>query len=258
MGACGVTEIRGLLRDASISELPALIEDFADDARSGVQAVVTAARRRLATHEADVMRVRGMMAIQLQLHGTGIAVVAGVDEVGRGALAGPITAAAVVLDAGTYIAGLDDSKRVTPDARVRIAEKIRESALAHAVCHIPAQIIDAHGIVAANRQAMCGAIASLSTPVEHTIADGLPQDLGLPATFVVGGDRRCACVAAASILAKVSRDELMRGLAATYPGYGLDANKGYGTAEHVAAISNLGPSPIHRLSFHPCAQESLF
>jgi len=105
---------------------------------------------------------------------------------------------------------------------------------------------------------MRDALDSLPLQVDHVIADGLGQDLGRPATFVVGGDRRCACVAAASILAKVERDALMRDLDSEYPGYDFAANKGYGTGDHMSAIVELGPSPVHRMSFSPCSQERLF
>lgn len=246
------------LSAAPLEALDALVIQFLDDPRAGVQAAVAVARRRLAADEAERTRVFRMMALQSTLHEAGYAVIAGVDEVGRGALAGPVSAAAVVLDVRTHVAGLDDSKRLKPAVRESVAQRVREAAIAISVAHVTPQRIDALGIAAANTLAMRTAIDGLSLSVDHVIADGLAVDLRILSTFVVGGDRQCACVAAASVVAKVDRDALMRELDGDYPGYGLAANKGYGTADHLEAIERIGPSPIHRLSFTPCGQHRLF
>jgi ribonuclease HII len=253
-----VDEIRTLFRAAALNDVDALISEFADDSRAGVQALIRSARNRLAADQNEHQRVLRMMELQLRLHAEGLSLVAGVDEVGRGALAGPVTAAAAVLDASVHIPGLDDSKRLTPANREIVAARVREAAIALCVAHVPSERIDALGISAANTLAMRTALDGIRPAVDHVIADGLAVDLGRPSTFVVGGDRVCACVAAASVVAKVERDALMRALAIEHPDYDFQINKGYGTPEHLEAIARLGSSPVHRKSFSPCSQDRLF
>jgi ribonuclease HII len=195
---------------------------------------------------------------QVRLHGDGVRCVAGVDEVGRGALAGPLTLAAVVLSPETRIEGLDDSKRLSPARREVVAARIREDAVAVAVVHVDSSEIDAVGIREAVRLGMDRAVSALDLSVDHVLVDGNDARLALPATAVVGGDRLCACIAAASVVAKVTRDALMRDLAPDYPDFGFEINKGYGTPEHLEALVRCGPSAVHRRSFSPCAQPPLF
>lgn len=188
----------------------------------------------------------------------GLAVVAGVDEVGRGALAGPVTAAAVVLDVRTHVQGVADSKTLSPKARLVTDRAIREYAVAVSVAHVGPDLVDAIGISAATAQAMREALGALACAVDHVLVDGRPIELGIPATAIVRGDARVRSIAAASIVAKVARDELMIALDARYPEYGFSRHKGYGSAEHVAAIRRLGPCAHHRRSFAPCSQLPLF
>jgi len=183
---------------------------------------------------------------------------AGVDEVGRGALAGPVTAAAVLLQRGADIPGLADSKTMTPRQRARVDAAIRESAAAVAVAHVPPDVIDALGIAEATRRAMLEALAALTVRPHAVVVDGLPVDLGVESHAVVRGDSLIAAVAAASVVAKVSRDALMARLDLEFPGYGFAAHKGYGTPDHLAAIERLGPCEVHRRSFAPCSQSRLF
>lgn len=258
MNESSVAVIARALSSASVEELPRAIRRHARDKRAGVQQAVAGARARLARYAAEEERVRSLSAFQRDLHDAGVMIVAGVDEVGRGALAGPVTAAAVVLPVDAIIHGLDDSKRVPRAKRPALAFEIRAACSAFAISHIPPHTIDAIGIAGATRQAMLGALRGLSLVPDHVLVDGLPLDLGLPSTAIVGGDGLIAAIAAASILAKVDRDELMVGLDGEYPGYDFGRHKGYGCAEHLAAIRRLGPSPIHRMSFAPCAQDSLF
>lgn len=198
------------------------------------------------------------MTMQRDLHRRGLKLVAGVDEVGRGALAGPVTAAAVVLHPDTLVAGLDDSKRVSRERRPALALVIRADALAVCVAEATPREIDALGIGAATRLAWRRAIEGLGVAVDHVLIDGNDAMVDHPATAVVGGDRKCACIAAASVVAKVHRDRLMaEELAALYPAYGFDRNYGYGTPEHLAAIVEFGPSLVHRRSFAPCAEQGI-
>lgn len=254
----GISEIRSLFKNAPAEALPGYITRFSDDPRAGVQQIVRLAGRRLDAENAERDRLRAMMALQAHLHDDGHILIAGVDEVGRGALAGPVSASAVILPLDAHIPGLDDSKRLSATSRESISLLVKRCATAFVVAHIGPSRIDALGIAAANTLAMRTALDGLGSAVDHVIADGRAVDLGCPATFVVGGDRQCACVAAASIVAKVERDTLMREMDMQYPGYGFAINNGYGTAEHLEAIESLGPSPIHRLSFAPCGQHRLF
>lgn len=185
------------------------------------------------------------------------ALLAGVDEAGRGPLAGPVVAAAVILDPGRPIAGLRDSKRLAPARRATLAAQIRSQALAYAIAEADVAEIDALNILNAALLAMRRALEALPRAPAHVIIDGnkAPQ---LSESWVncrietlVGGDDRVPAISAASILAKTHRDALMCALDAAYPGYGLARHFGYPTAEHVAALQRLGPSPVHRRSFAP-------
>ena len=182
--------------------------------------------------------------------------VAGVDEAGRGAWAGPVVAAAVVLppdrDIAGRLAGVADSKQLTARQRERLVAIVLAEAADSGVGIVPATEIDAHGIAEANRQAMVLAIEALNTPPDYLLIDyvRLPS-LSTPQHSLPKGDSRVLSIAAASIVAKVTRDRLMAALASEHPGYGFERHKGYGTADHRASLMRLGPCPIHRASFEP-------
>lgn len=183
----------------------------------------------------------------------GLPLVAGVDEVGRGPLAGPVTAAAVILDPARLPQGIDDSKRLTERARERLALEIRASALAFAVAHASVEEIDALNILEASHLAMRRALTALSPAAQYALIDGnrLPKGLEIPAQTVVKGDAISLSIAAASILAKVERDAIMRELALANPGYGWEKNMGYPSAQHRVALEQQGVTPHHRRSFGP-------
>ncbi|MBE0476857.1 MAG: ribonuclease HII [Coriobacteriia bacterium] len=245
-------QCRELLETADTAALPALLRSLAGDRRAGVREAVAVARNRLRAREAEAARLEGLAALEEELRRGGYAVVAGIDEVGRGALAGPLTAGAVVLPAGLRIEGLDDSKRLTPECREHIAAAVRERCHACAVAHVDPGEIDAKGMSWAVREAMRRALDSIGCPVDHVVVDGLGVGLGIPETAVVGGDAKVAAIAAASVVAKVTRDALMVAHAADHREYLFEENKGYGTPEHLAAIAVHGLCPLHRRSFHPC------
>ena len=180
----------------------------------------------------------------------GLSGVAGVDEVGRGPLAGPVVAAAVVLAEGDGVEGADDSKRVPREERERLAQRIRQRAVAVTVGAASAREIDGINILRATARAMERAIRRLPRRPDHVVVDGLPvRDLAWDHEAVVGGDGLVHSIACASIVAKVCRDRLMTRLARRYPEYGWERNMGYGTEEHRAAIRRFGPTPHHRLTF---------
>jgi ribonuclease HII len=177
--------------------------------------------------------------------------IAGLDEAGRGSLFGPVFAAAVILNPKRRIVGLDDSKKLSPDRREILAERIREHALAWCVAQADARRIDAWNIYQASRQAMTEAVLGLSVQPDFLLVDAMQLDLLVEQRSVIKGDARSVSIAAASILAKVGRDHLMRQFDLEYPHYGLASNKGYATADHLAALRQHGPSPLHRFSFAP-------
>jgi ribonuclease HII len=178
--------------------------------------------------------------------------VAGVDEAGRGPLAGPVFAAAVILDPERPIRGLRDSKELTADIRERLADRIRERAIGFAVAHATVLEIDRLNIFHASMLAMRRAIELLPSGCDFALIDGNARPpLSIPCQPVVGGDAKVAAIAAASVLAKVARDHIMRGLHLEYPLYGFDQHKGYATALHLAALKCHGASPEHRRSFAP-------
>lgn len=191
-----------------------------------------------------------LYAYETALRAEGFSIICGIDEAGRGPLAGPVCAAACVLPADLELEGLNDSKKLSEKRREALYDQITAQALAWAVCLVDEKTIDEINILQATFRAMRGAVSKLGLSPDLCLVDG-NQDpgLGLPTQTVVKGDGTCASIAAASILAKVTRDRLMVELDAQYPGYGFAAHKGYGTKAHYAAIDALDLCPIHRRSF---------
>jgi ribonuclease HII len=193
---------------------------------------------------------------------SGHRLIAGVDEVGRGALFGPVLAAAVILDPAHRIRGINDSKQVPPEERERLATKIRQTAIAWAVASVDAVEIDRINILQASRVAMSKAVLALNPPPDVLLIDALRLDVSIPQLAIIHGDALSVSIAAASIIAKVERDALMRQWDGEFPQYRLASNKGYSTPLHRAMLREFGPSPLHRFSYAPvanaqCAAESL-
>lgn len=244
-----VSEIRALLASgaASDEELAALLTD----PRKGVVSMARAYMKRLEKENAERFRVEAMYETETELYKKGIRYIAGIDEVGRGPLAGPVTVAAVILKPHWFAAGLNDSKQVTPKHREELAEKIHAEAEAVSIVSLPPEEIDALNIYEATMTAMYEAVKRLPVKPEAVIVDAMPLHFSVPTYSLIHGDARSASVAAASIVAKVHRDHMMDSYDIIYPGYGFSRNKGYGTAEHIAALQSLGITPIHRKSFEP-------
>jgi ribonuclease HII len=198
-------------------------------------------------------RLRKLLATEWGFWDRGMIRIAGVDEVGRGPLAGPVVAAAVILPESTWIDGVDDSKKLNADRRLDLYQRIVQTAICFGVGAASPREIDRINIRRATALAMQRAICRLGD-VDHLLVDGLAvPELGTEThTAIVGGDGCVHCISAASIIAKVTRDRLMARLAARYPAYGWERNMGYGTPEHLEALDRHGPTPHHRKSFQPC------
>jgi len=195
-------------------------------------------------------RLQNLLEYEERFWSRGLFRVAGVDEAGRGPLAGPVVAAAVVLPEGIPIPGARDSKTIAPRRRERLAAEIMDRSLAIGIGAASVREIDRLNILVSTRLAMERALAQLPSAPEHVVVDGLPvAGLGWRHEAIVGGDGRVHSIACASIVAKVVRDRLMLRLARRYPGYGWETNMGYGTREHRSALQRLGPTPHHRLTF---------
>lgn len=196
--------------------------------------------------------------LERELHARGFYAVAGVDEVGRGSLFGPVVAAAAILSPDRPVRGLNDSKLLDPERREVLAGRIRERAVAWAVAAVDAATIDSINIYQASRVAMRLAVSRLTPAPDFLLVDAMAIDLPLPQRPLIKGDARCHAIAAASIVAKVHRDACMRVWDEVFPEYGLASHKGYATPEHCSAIEKYGPTPLHRLSFEPVRAHSRF
>lgn len=248
-----VAEIKLRLQEANAQELAVLKRSLVADTRKGVRDAVDVACRRVEAQRAEEERLIGMYAFEREIaSGRGAGVIVGLDEVGRGPLAGPLAVGAVVLPPEPLIEGLNDSKQVKPEARERMAIEIKHVALAWAVEYIEADEIDAVGMTASLVMAFRRAVACVEGVGVHpdvVLLDGNPLCMDTREVNVIKGDGRCASIAAASIIAKVERDALMCRYAEQYPEYGLDSCKGYASAAHIEAIKRYGLTPIHRATF---------
>jgi ribonuclease HII len=204
------------------------------------------------THQGELFSGSPLDTLSLEktAYRNGFTCVAGIDEAGRGPLAGPVMAAAVILPAGMSIIGVDDSKKLTPDRREKLFEIIMAQALTVGVGVMDPVEIDRINILQATRRAMLAAVQQLSPTPDFLLIDGISTiDSAIPQKTIKKGDSLSLSIAAASIIAKVTRDRLMIEMDVKYPGYGFAGHKGYGSATHMDAIRRLGPSPIHRLTF---------
>lgn len=190
------------------------------------------------------------LVYERQLNEKGFKLICGVDEVGRGPLAGPVVCAAVIMPLDNLIEGVDDSKKLSPKKREIIAEEIKKCAVAYAVCRVEAEVIDKINILEATKLCMKNAVESLEIKPDFVLVDGnMTLDINIPQQYVIDGDALIYSVGAASIIAKVYRDKLMEDYDKVYPGYSFAKHKGYGTKVHIQAIKDNGICPIHRRSF---------
>ena len=239
-------------RLATIDDLDhPLFEELILDGRAGVQAAISKRKRELQKQVDEDLRLEKMLAYEKELYTQGIQLIAGVDEVGRGPLAGPVVAAAVILPKACKIPGLNDSKKIPKSKHKEIYEAVLQNAIAIGIGVKDNHVIDQVNIYEATKLAMMEAIGQLEPQPQHLLIDAMRLDLPIPQTSIIKGDANSLSIAAASIVAKVTRDQMMEEFDCEYPGYDFTQNAGYGTANHLAGLHKLGVTPIHRRSFEP-------
>ena len=239
-------------RLAMIDELDhPLFEELILDGRAGVQAAISKRKRELQKQVDEDLRLEKMLAYEKELYAQGIDLIAGVDEVGRGPLAGPVVAAAVILPKACKIPGLNDSKKIPKSKHKEIYEAVLQNAIAIGIGVKDNQVIDQVNIYEATKLAMMEAIGQLEPQPQHLLIDAMRLDIPIAQTSIIKGDANSLSIAAASIVAKVTRDQMMEEFDLEYPGYDFAQNAGYGTANHLAGLHKLGVTPIHRRSFEP-------
>ena len=239
-------------RLAMIDELDhPFFEELILDGRAGVQAAISKRKRELQKQVDEDLRLEGMLAYEKECYARGIELIAGVDEVGRGPLAGPVVAAAVILPKACKIPGLNDSKKIPKYKHKEIYEAVLQNAIAIGIGIKDNHVIDQVNIYEATKLAMMEAIGRLDPQPQHLLIDAMKLDLPISQTSIIKGDANSLSIAAASIVAKVTRDQMMEEFDREYPGYDFAQNAGYGTAKHLAGLDKLGVTPIHRRSFEP-------
>ena len=239
-------------RLATIDDLDhPLFEELILDGRAGVQAAISKRKRELQKQVDEDLRLEKMLAYEKELYTQGIQLIAGVDEVGRGPLAGPVVATAVILPKACKIPGLNDSKKIPKSKHKEIYEAVLQNAIAIGIGVKDNHVIDQVNIYEATKLAMMEAIGQLDPQPQHLLIDAMKLDLPISQTSIIKGDANSLSIAAASIVAKVTRDQMMEEFDREYPGYDFAQNAGYGTAKHLAGLDKLGVTPIHRCSFEP-------
>lgn len=228
-----------------------LLAELEQDSRSGVIQAIAKRKREIQKRLDEDERLEGMLAYEKELYTQGIHLIAGVDEVGRGPLAGPVVAAAVILPKACKIPGLNDSKKIPKSKHKEIYEAVLQNAVAIGIGIKDNQVIDQVNIYEATKLAMMESIGQLEPQPQHLLIDAMKLDLPIPQTSIIKGDANSLSIAAASIVAKVTRDQMMEEFDREYPGYDFAQNAGYGTAKHLAGLDKLGVTPIHRRSFEP-------
>ena len=237
---------------ASIQRLDdPLLTELEQDSRYGVIQAIAKRKKEIQKRLDEDERLEGMLAYEKELYTQGIQLIAGVDEVGRGPLAGPVVAAAVILPKGCKIPGLNDSKKIPKSKHKEIYEAVLQNAIAIGIGVKDNQVIDQVNIYEATKLAMMEAIGQLEPQPQHLLIDAMKLDFPIPQTSIIKGDANSLSIAAASIVAKVTRDQMMEEFDREYPGYDFAQNAGCGTANHLAGLYQLGVTPIHRRSFEP-------
>ena len=228
-----------------------LFEELIYDARAGVQSAINKRKRELQKQVDEDLRLEKMLTYEKELYAQGIQLIAGVDEVGRGPLAGPVVAAAVILPKNCKIPGLNDSKKIPKSKHQAIYQAVLDQAISVGIGVKDNHVIDQVNIYEATKLAMLEAIHELEPQPQHLLIDAMKLDLPISQTSIIKGDANSLSIAAASIVAKVTRDQMMAAYDQEYPGYDFAQNAGYGTTKHLEGLEKQGVSPIHRRSFEP-------
>ena len=243
-----IAEVKRMFAETDIQNYEEIIEKFASDERDGVKKLVKSAEKKLAAYRDELERSYKMFQFEREFADRQY--ICGIDEVGRGPLAGPVVAAAVVLPKDCDILYLNDSKQLSAKKREALYDEIMEKAVSVGVGMADQDVIDDINILNADYEAMKQAISKLSVKPDILLNDAVNiPGVDIPQKGIIKGDTLSASIAAASIIAKVTRDRLMVEYDSIYPGYGFARNMGYGTAEHIAALKEIGPCAIHRRSF---------
>ncbi len=243
-----IQEIREKLKNLSEKELPSFLNEYREDGRAGVRKLLETAERRLSAAAAEKQRMERMFSYERE--NSAYALIAGIDEVGRGPLAGPVCAGAVILPKDCGLLYLNDSKQLTAAKREELSGKIRSEAVAWALGWASPEEIDRMNILNATYEAMRRALRLLPVKPDLLLNDAVTiPGVDIRQIPIIKGDAKSASIAAASIVAKVARDHVMEEYESVYPGYHFASNKGYGSAAHLSALKSLGPCPIHRRSF---------
>lgn len=243
-----ITQIKELLEGAAITELPDLLEAFSDDERNGVAKLIERGRKRVDSYKKEMERLETMLTYERQYADR--QAICGMDEAGRGPLAGPVVAAAVILPKDGKILYLNDSKQLSSRKREELYEEIMEKAVSVGVGIVPAERIDEINILQADYEAMRIAVNKLNVMPDILLNDAVTvPGLSMEQIPIIKGDAKSLSIAAASVIAKVTRDRMMTAYEELYPGYGFAGNKGYGSQAHIEALKKYGPCPIHRRSF---------
>mgnify|MGYP000845092085 FL=1 len=245
-----IKEIKLILEEIQTLSDERLTELRSDD-RKGVQDLIAKFERQFAKKAERAAQFDRMQKFERAAKQKGYRMIAGIDEVGRGPLAGPVVAAAVILPEGMEDIGLDDSKKLSAKKREEIFEMIKEQAVAIGIGIVDAFTIDKINIYEASKVAMKRAIELLPEQPDYLLIDAMRLDTGIPQEGIIKGDAKSISIAAASIVAKEVRDQMMKDYEQLYPGYGFAQNAGYGTKAHIEGLEKLGPTPIHRMTFAP-------
>lgn len=250
MTKLSITEIKEKLALVTTTEDPFFLE-LQQDTRKSVEKLIHTTQKRLQKEQQQKEKFNEMLAFEKNVWDKGITYIAGVDEVGRGPLAGPVVAAAVILPKDFVLYGVDDSKKLSEKKRDEYYSYIINNAISYGVGIIPSERIDEINIYEATKEAMIQAINQLEIAPEHLLIDAMKLPLATNQESIIKGDARSISIACASIVAKVVRDRLMKELHLTYPYYGFDKNAGYGTKDHLEGLKNHGFTNVHRKSFSP-------
>ncbi|TMU88403.1 ribonuclease HII [Bacillus sp. BHET2] len=235
----------------SVSDSDPVLKEFKRDDRKGVQKLLLQVERARMKRVKELEEFKVLTQYENNLRLQGFKLIAGIDEVGRGPLAGPVVTAAVILPVDFYLAGLNDSKKISESKREEYHDYIQEHAVSIGIGMVHANEIDSINIYEATKKAMNEAVANLPMHPEYLLIDAMKIDSPYPSQSIIKGDSKSISIAAASIIAKVTRDRMMKEHAGKYPGYGFEKNAGYGTKEHLNGLKKHGVTPLHRKSFAP-------